>query len=122
VTPPKKEKDTVKTSRGKKTAKSRSLPGKTRRFFMNAGRLDHIVKGTVIRNVCDRSGISADKIGKVEILREFSFFEVVSASAERVLKAMRDTKIDGREVRIQYAEEGARKEIRTKKRKSTQRI
>ncbi len=117
VTPARKDKATVKTSRRRNPAKSRVLPGETKRFFMNAGKLDRIVRGTVIRNVCDRSGISADKIGKVEILREFSFFEVASASAERVLKAMRDAKIDGREVRIKYAEEGEKKKSRPKKKK-----
>jgi len=117
VTRAKKDKDAVKTSRKKETAKSRTLPEKTRRFFMNAGRMDNIVKGTVIRNVCDRSGISADKIGKIEILREFSFFEVASGSDEKVLKAMRGVKIDGREVRIQYAEKNGKKNVRTKKKK-----
>jgi ATP-dependent RNA helicase DeaD len=73
-------------------------------------------KGSVIRNVCDRSGIRADNIGKVEILREFSFFEVASDSAEKVLKAMKGAKIDGREVRINYAEKGGKKN-RTKKKK-----
>jgi ATP-dependent RNA helicase DeaD len=117
VTRDKKDKDGVRTSRGRKIAKGRALPGKTIRFFMNAGRLDNIVKGTVIRNVCDRSGIGADKIGSVEILREFSFFEVASGHAEKVLKAMRGAKIDGREVRIQYAEESGKKDVRAKKRK-----
>ncbi|MBU0698678.1 MAG: DEAD/DEAH box helicase [Proteobacteria bacterium] len=117
VTRAKKDKDDVKTSRKKETVKSRTLPGKTRRFFMDAGRMDNIVKGTVIRNVCEKSGISADKIGKIEILREFSFFEVASGSDEKVLKAMKGAKIDGREVRIQYAEINGKKNVRTKKKK-----
>jgi len=118
VTRAKKDKDDVKTSRKKETVKSRTLPGKTRRFFMDAGRMDNIVKGTVIRNVCEKSGISADKIGKIEILREFSFFEVASGSDEKVLKAMKGAKIDGREVRIQYAEINGKKNVRTKKKKN----
>ncbi len=117
VTRATKDKAAVKTSRGKKIAKRRTLPNKTRRFFMNAGKLDNIVKGTLIKNVCERSGISADKIGKIEILREFSFFEVESGSAEKVLKAMRGVKIGGREVRIQYAEESAKKNGHTKKKR-----
>ncbi|MFZ0449796.1 MAG: DEAD/DEAH box helicase [Desulfatiglandaceae bacterium] len=117
VTLGKKDKDAVKTARGKRSAKSRTLPGKSRRFFMNAGMLDNIDKGTVIRNVCDRSGISADKIGNIEIRREFSFFEVASGSAEKVLKAMRGAKIDGREIQINYAEESGKKKERTKKKR-----
>jgi ATP-dependent RNA helicase DeaD len=116
VTLGKKEKGAVKKSREKKSARGRTLPGKSTRFFMDAGMLDNMSKGSVIRNVCDRSGISADNIGKVEILREFSFFEVASDSAEKVLKAMKGAKIDGREVRINYAEKGGKKN-RTKKKK-----
>ncbi len=121
VAPRKKDRDAVKTTRERKTGKSRALPGKPRRFFMNVGRLDNIVKGTVTRNVCDRSGISADKIGAIEIRREFSFFEVESGSAEKVLKAMKGVKIDGREVRIQFAEEGGKKNVRAKKKKKSNR-
>ena len=117
VTLGKKEKGAVKKSREKKSARGRTLPGKSTRFFMDAGMLDNMSKGSVIRNVCDRSGIRADNIGKVEILREFSFFEVASDSAEKVLKAMKGAKIDGREVRINYAEKGGKKKNRTKKKK-----
>jgi ATP-dependent RNA helicase DeaD len=77
--------------------------------------MDNIVKGTIIRNVCDRSGIRADKIGKIEILREFSFIEVDARIAEKVIKAMRHAKIDGREIRLQYAEKGGKKNNRPKK-------
>ena len=114
---PKKGKDGFRKSRGKKSAKGRTLHGRPIRFFMNAGRLDKFVKGTVIRNVCERSGISADKIGHVEILREFSFFEVESGSAEKVLKGMKGAKIDGKEVRVKYAEERGGKNFRPKKKR-----
>jgi len=108
------KKGSNKPSRKKAMTKRQTLTGKTKRFFMNAGKMDNMVKGTVIRNVCERSGISADKIGKIEIRREFSFFDVASGSAEKVLKAMRGVKIDGRAVRIQYAEKSAKKKSRPK--------
>ncbi len=91
--------------------------GKTRRFFMNAGRLDNIVSGTVIRNVCDRSGIKAASIGRIEIMREFSFFEVDAHLADKVLKCMLTTRIDGREVRVQFADNSSPAHIPTRKKR-----
>ncbi len=98
-------------------ADSRRLSEKTKRFFMNAGSMDNIVKGTVIRNICDRSGISADKIGRIEIMREFSFFEVEARLADKVLKSMTRARIDGREVRVQFADDGSFQQVPVKKKK-----
>jgi ATP-dependent RNA helicase DeaD len=89
---------------GKKPLGNQNRSQGMRRFFMNAGRMDNIDKGAVIRNICERANIRAGKIGKIEILREFSFFEIETGTAEKVLSAMKGTKIDGRAVRIQYAE------------------
>ena len=109
------KKDSVKPSRKNKIAKNRAIGKNTHRFFINVGRMNNIVEGTVIRNVCDRSGISADKIGKIEILRDSSFFEVESGSVEKVLRAMKGLKLDGRKVRVQFGEENGKKCAPTKK-------
>jgi len=96
----KKSKDKKEPGRGQK------FQGPTRRFFMNAGRMDNINKGTIIRNICERANIRSAKIGKIEIMREVSFFEIQADVANTVAKSMKGTKIDGRAVRIQYAEKG----------------
>ncbi len=89
----------------KKNRQQKNLAhGKAKRFFLNAGSMDNLKKGTVIRTLCSRSGISAEKIGPIEIMREFSFFEVETSVAAKVLKAMKGAKIDGRDIRVQYAE------------------
>ncbi|MEW6079574.1 MAG: DEAD/DEAH box helicase [Thermodesulfobacteriota bacterium] len=80
------------------------VQGPTRRFFMNAGRMNNVNKGTIIRNICEKANIPSAKIGKIEILPEFSFFEVEADVAYMVVKAMKGMKIDGRAVRIQDAE------------------
>ncbi len=79
-------------------------PGKSKRFFLNTGSMDNLKKGTVIRTICSRTGISSEKIGSIEIMREFSFFEVETGVASKVLKSMKGAQIDGRDVRVQYAE------------------
>ena len=78
--------------------------GKTQRFFINVGRLDKIDERAITRLVCDRSGIAANRIGKIELLREFSFFEIEKSASSKVLRSMKGAKMDGRQVSVQFAE------------------
>ncbi|NOY70720.1 MAG: DEAD/DEAH box helicase [Deltaproteobacteria bacterium] len=82
----------------------RSRYGKSKRFFLNSGSMDNLQKGALIRTICSRAGINSQKIGPIEIMREFSFFEVETSVAAKVLKSMKGAKIDGRNIRVQYAE------------------
>jgi len=101
--------DSGKHSQNQDRAQNRFRSGNLKRFFMNAGSMDNIKKGSIVRVLCDRSGISSKKIGPIEIMREFSFFEIDKSVAGKVLKSMKGAKIDGRNIRIQYADEKSRK-------------
>ncbi len=72
---------------------------------MNAGALDNMQKGAIVRVLCDKSGIRSDKIGTIDILREFTFFDIENSVAAKVLKSMKGAQIDGKDVRVQYAAE-----------------
>jgi len=96
--------ETVHRSAKKDRQQKNLTPGKSKRFFLNAGSMDNLKKGAVIRTLCSKAGISPKKIGPIEIMREFSFFEVESGVAATVLKSMQGAKIDGRNIRVQYAE------------------
>lgn len=78
--------------------------GETRSFFINVGQLDNIQKGAITRLLCDQTGISNAQIGKIEILREFSFFEIDNHVADTVLSSMKHAKLDGRDVMVQLAQ------------------
>ncbi|MFH1581538.1 MAG: DEAD/DEAH box helicase, partial [Pseudomonadota bacterium] len=91
--------------------------GRSKRFFLNAGSMDNLKKGAVIRTLCSKAGISSEKIGPIEIMREFSFFEVETSVAAKVLKSMKGAKIDGRNIRVQYAENKKPQTKRSKKSK-----
>jgi len=103
----------VKKDRQQKNLES----GKSKRFFLNTGSMDNLRKGAVIRTICSRAGISSEKIGPIEIMREFSFFEVETSVATKVLKSMKGAKIDGRNIRVQYAENKKPQTKRSKKSK-----
>jgi len=76
-------------------------------FFINVGKMDNIRQGAITRLLCAQTGISTANIGKIEIMREFSFFEVESQVADAVLKSMRHAKLDGRDVIVQPAQQSA---------------
>ncbi len=102
----------------KKDRQQKNLaPGKSKRLFLNAGSMDNLKKGAVIKTLCNRAGISSEKIGPMEIMREFSFFEVETSVAAKVLKSMKGAKIDGRDIRVQYAEHKKPQTKRSKKKK-----
>ncbi len=97
----------VRPSAGGVTGNDRNLrpeaPG-SRRFFINVGRLDKINEGAIVRLVCDHSGIRSQQIGRIELKREFSFFEVARGAADKVRRNLKDVQFDGRRVQVRDAE------------------
>jgi ATP-dependent RNA helicase DeaD len=77
-------------------------PG-SQRFFINVGRLDKINEGAIVRLVCDHSGIRSQQIGRIELKREFSFFEVARGAADKVRRSLKDVPFDGRRVQVKDA-------------------
>ncbi|MDY0362322.1 MAG: DEAD/DEAH box helicase [Desulforegulaceae bacterium] len=74
--------------------------GKTSRLFIGAGKLDNLNKGAIIRLVCDNAGIKSNHIKKIDVLREFSFFEVESGYADAVISSMKNVNFDGKKVSV----------------------
>ncbi|MBC2709743.1 MAG: DEAD/DEAH box helicase [Desulfosarcina sp.] len=74
-----------------------------RRFFINVGRLDKINEGAIVRLVCDHSGIRSHQIGRIELKREFSFFEVARGAADKVRRSLKKVQLDGRWVQVRDA-------------------
>jgi ATP-dependent RNA helicase DeaD len=86
--------------------KSRGGVDDARRFFINVGHLDKINEGAIVRLVCDHSGIRSHQIGRIELKREFSFFEVARSAADKVRHRLKDVQLDGRRVQVRDAEHG----------------
>ena len=103
---------------GKKSAKGFSeKPAQIRKLFLNFGQLDDVQKGAITRLVCDRSGIRSNHIGKIEVMREFSFLEVDADAAEHVMKSMKGATLDGKRVSMGYAEKKSEKSSRSGKKR-----
>ena len=76
---------------------------KTRRFFINMGRLDRINEKTITRLIASTSGIGPNMIGAIDLKREFSFFEVERSAAGKLRNAFENVVVEGRRVEIREA-------------------
>ncbi len=80
------------------------------RLFINLGKMDGLDAGKLLAMICDRSNISGDKVGKIELKGAYSFFEVDSDYAGVVRDHLHGFEFRGRVVRIEVTEgRGSRK-------------
>jgi ATP-dependent RNA helicase DeaD len=85
--------------------KSQRQPGRPmQRLFINVGRMDNIREGAIVRLVCEQAGIGSDKIGQIQLKREFTLFDVDKQLAARVVKALKGARLDRRKVEIRFAD------------------
>ena len=90
--------------RGGKRDRDRRERGKDyARLFISLGSKDHVSPGTMmgfVNRVVDNREVS---IGKIDIQKNFSFFEVDTEHLQEVLDAMRDAQFDGQSVTVEQA-------------------
>lgn len=74
-----------------------------KRLFINFGKLDHMYPNKLIElvNKCVPGRI---KIGKIDLLPRFAFFEVEEADAREVIESMSSYEVDGRRIAVDYAD------------------
>lgn len=73
------------------------------RFFLNAGRKDQVKAKDIIKVIADRTGISSNLVGKIDVYDKFSFVEVPEANAAKVISVMNGSRIKGRAVNMEPA-------------------
>lgn len=74
-----------------------------KRLFINFGKLDHMYPNKLIElvNKCVPGRV---KIGKIDLLPRFAFFEVEEADAREVIESMSSYEVDGRRIAVDYAD------------------
>jgi ATP-dependent RNA helicase DeaD len=79
--------------------------------FMSLGKLDDFDKGSLLRFICDNSGITGQNVGRIDIKREFSFVDVDKDQAQKVADALSGMDMKGRKVKadISQKSQGKRK-------------
>jgi ATP-dependent RNA helicase DeaD len=98
--------DLNKTDKGsdrhEKDGSGRYVTGE--RLFINLGKMDGLDAGKLLGMVCDRSNITKDKIGKIDLKGAYSFFEVDKDFTEVVKDHLHGFEYKGRIVRIEITE------------------
>ena len=77
------------------------------RYFVSVGELDGVDKSGMVRLICDSTGIPNAKIGKIELRRSFSFFEVPVQFEHIVETRFEEVIVNDRPVRLEKTSEGS---------------
>ena len=88
-----------KTKSGK-----RSAAYEFTRFFINLGRTDDLRPTTLIGMINDYTRTKDIEIGEIEILQNYSFFEVESNVADLILSSFKDKKLKKRDIVVEVSE------------------
>ena len=73
------------------------------RLFLNVGKKDRVNPKHILGAIIGECGISGQKVGSIDILDKFSFVDVDDSSAKKVLKKLKNKKINGKKVNIEIA-------------------
>ncbi len=88
---------------GEKGKRHKAESGFTR-FFINFGKADHMNVNQLIELV-NRCVPGRVRIGRIDLMEKFSFFEVEEGEARRVEKCMNEFEVDGRRISVEPAQE-----------------
>jgi ATP-dependent RNA helicase DeaD len=94
----------------KSTGKKRNGEVGFVRLFINVGKMDEVKPNTLMGLINEFTGISDIEIGKIELLKNFSFFEVDESFGNTVVKAFDGKEYRGRKISVEVAESQGRSE------------
>jgi ATP-dependent RNA helicase DeaD len=74
------------------------------RLFINVGKMDGLDSGKLLGLICDRTKISKDKVGKIDLKGAYSFFEIEKGLVDKVRDHLHGFDYKGRIVRIEVTD------------------
>jgi len=83
----------------------RSSSVKMLRFFVNVGMMDVQNKGQFLNFICKYGRISGNSIGKIDLRKTHSYFDVEADIANKLTQNFRNLSIAGRDVRLNRDEQ-----------------
>ncbi|HEX8949675.1 MAG TPA: DEAD/DEAH box helicase [Dissulfurispiraceae bacterium] len=78
------------------------------RLFMTVGKKDKVKVDDIVRSISAEAGIPARRIGNIALYDKFSFVEVPADLADGVIRAVNDSIMKGRKVKIGHAKKQQR--------------
>ena len=88
------------------------------RLFMTLGHKDKIQTAEILKAIAVEAGIPGKSVGKIDIMDNFTFFEVPSEIVEKVITAMNRAVIRGRKVTVTKAKATSSKSFPKKKKEA----
>lgn len=76
------------------------------RFFVNLGDKDGLNSGALLRMICDNTDINKGSIGKIDILKNFSFFDADIESTDIILKRLQNVDFEGKKMNVEQTKKG----------------
>jgi ATP-dependent RNA helicase DeaD len=92
-----------KGRRNERGARSRDNRTDFSRFFINIGSKDKVNASTLIGFINRKMKDQKFEIGKIDIMKKFSFFEIDKTIEKEVLKSFKNADFDGREVAVELS-------------------
>ncbi len=75
----------------------------TARLFLTIGRKDKIKVADIVKSITQETNIPGRKIGNISLFDSFSFVEVPSDLADKVIRSLNDVVLHGRRIKVQPA-------------------
>jgi ATP-dependent RNA helicase DeaD len=72
-------------------------------IFVNVGLKDVTDKGHLIRIICEEGGVAGKNIGKIRMMDKFSFIDVNTKIASKVIQGINGLDVDGRSMRAEIS-------------------
>ncbi|MFO0753415.1 MAG: DEAD/DEAH box helicase [Thermodesulfovibrionales bacterium] len=73
------------------------------RLFMTIGRKDRIQVADIVKSIASEANIPYSKIGNIDMLEKFTFVEIPSELADRVIRSVDDMIMKGKRVKVKQA-------------------
>jgi len=86
---------------GRRDRDRRQTRDDQQRFFVSLGQKDGFNHGALLRLICDNAGISKGKIGKIDILNNFSFFEADKTETDQIIKNSQGIDFEGSTMNVE---------------------
>ncbi|MFT4600639.1 MAG: ATP-dependent RNA helicase DeaD [Arenicella sp.] len=76
------------------------------RFFVNLGDKDGLNSGALLRMICDNTSLDKNSIGKIDILKNFSFFDADKEATPTILNSLQNVDYDGKKMNVEQTKKG----------------
>lgn len=113
--------DLISPSESSSKGKEKKRQSSFTRFFINLGKTDDISPSALISLINDFTLSRDIKIGEIEILRNFSFFEADSDSVDLIAESFKNKEFKKRKINLEIAEKKGR-ERKSEKRRASKKL